>query len=967
MDTRSHRFTGLLATLAVALGTSGCFGGNEHEVTPSRPVIRSFTASPASVATGGTTVLSWTVTDATSLSIAPGLGAVTGTSVTVRPLATTTYTLSATNAGGTSTASVTVTVGGTLPAGLTYSQNPATYATGVAITPNVPSSTGGAITSYGVSPALPSGLALDVSTGVISGTPTVASATAVYTVTGSNVAGSTTAALTLTVTASGLPTIVSFTAVPSAIAPGESSVLSWDVLGATLISIDNGVGPVTGTSTTVTPSSTTTYRLSATNAAGTVTADVAVTVGSGAPANLVYSNATYVVGAPISPNVPTSTGGAILGYAVAPNLPAGLALDTTTGVISGTPTAAAASATYVVTGTNLSGSTTASVILEVLAAPPPGFPEIRRFSATPSTIPDGSPTLLSWDVVNATTLVIEPFIGEVTGTTELEFSPTVTTLFTLSATNATGTTTATVTVTVTYSPPVNLVYATNPATYLVGSAIAPNAPTSGGGVVFSYGVAPALPDGLSLDATTGIVSGTPTTATATATYTVTATNPAGSATAALVVTVVLPDLVITRQPADQSALPPSSATFSVGASGLDPLTYQWRRDGSAIPGAVAASYTTPSLTLADDGSVFDVVVTDASARSVTSVGALLTLRGFFPTGSMLAARVGHTATELASGKVLIAGGSSGTGSLGSAELYDPVAGTFSPTGSMNVAREGHSAVELADGRVLVVGGCTAGPTGCTEYLRSAEIYDPTTGSFTATGSMVTPRTDFAAALVGTKVLVAGGFWYDPVTFTEHFLADAELFEPSTGTFSATSPMADARRYPMTAVLVDGSVLVAGGASAGGILDSVEIYDPAATSFTPAGAMSTPREWGTATALSAGDVLLAGGQGTTLLAGADRYDPGTGTVSPTGALNVARAFQTATLLLTGEVLVAGGTGGGATAEIYDPVSGRFAIAPSMTAERSGQTATLLQDGTVLVAGGTGSGGALSSADLWAPAR
>ncbi len=771
--TRSHRFTGLAAALAVALGTSGCFGGNEHEVTPSRPAIVSFTASPASVSPGGSTVLSWTVTGAASLSISPGLGAVSGTSVTVRPVATTTYTLSATNAGGTSTSSVTVTVGSapSPPAGLTYSQNPATYATNVAITPNIPSSTGGAITSYAVSPALPSGLTLDVSTGVISGTPTVAAATAVHTVTGSNAVGSTTAALTLTVTATSLPTIVSFTAAPVAIAAGESSVLSWDVIGATLISIDNGVGTVVGTSTTVTPAATTTYRLSATNAAGTVTATTTVSVGTGAPANLSYSNATYVVGTAIAPNVPTSTGGAILAYAVAPSLPAGLSLDATTGVISGTPTAVTASATYVVTGTNLSGSTTASVILAVVAAPPPGFPEIRRFSATPSSIPDGSPTVLSWDVVDATTLVIEPLIGEVTGMTELEFSPTATTTFTLSATNAVGTTTATVTVTVTYSPPVDLVYATNPATYLVGSAIAPNTPSSGGGVVFSYGVAPALPDGLALDTTTGIVSGTPTTATATATYTVTATNPAGSTTAALVVTVDLPPLVITRQPADQSVLPPGTATFSVEATGLDPLTYQWRRDGVAIPGAVAASYTTPSLTLADDGSVFDVVVTDASTRSVTSVGAVLTLRGFFPTGSMLAARTGHTATELPSGRVLIAGGSSGTGSLQSAELYDPISGTFSVTGTMNVAREGHSAVELADGRVLIVGGCTAGPTGCTTYLGSAEIYDPDTGVFQLTGSMATPRTDFAAALVGTSVLVAGGFWYEPATFTEHYLAE----------------------------------------------------------------------------------------------------------------------------------------------------------------------------------------------------
>ena len=208
------------------------------------------------------------------LAIAPGVGAVTGTSVAVTPSATTTYVLSATNAGwdlhgerhgdrhGRPSRP---------PAGLAYSSNPATYTVGQAITPNSPSSTGGAIAAYAVSPPLPAGLALNGLTGVITGTPTAAAASAAYTVTGSNGSGSTTASLTIAVVLPSLPTIVSFTAAPAAILVGGSSLLSWDVLGATLLSIDNGVGPVVGASTTVTPTATTTYRLSATNAAGTVT------------------------------------------------------------------------------------------------------------------------------------------------------------------------------------------------------------------------------------------------------------------------------------------------------------------------------------------------------------------------------------------------------------------------------------------------------------------------------------------------------------------------------------------------------------------------------------------------------------------------------------------------------------------------------------------------------------------------
>ncbi|MEY2667979.1 MAG: hypothetical protein RJA59_617, partial [Pseudomonadota bacterium] len=190
----SIRTARTLAVLALAAVMSGCLGGNEHEITPSRPAILSFTATPATIAAGGSTVLAWNVTGADTISIAPGLGQVSGTSISIRPVATTTYVLTARNAGGTSTSSVTVTLSAA-PAGLTYATNPASYPAGVTIAPNLPSSTGGAITSYAVSPALPAGLSLDPTTGAITGTPAAETATATYTVTGSNAAGVTTVAL----------------------------------------------------------------------------------------------------------------------------------------------------------------------------------------------------------------------------------------------------------------------------------------------------------------------------------------------------------------------------------------------------------------------------------------------------------------------------------------------------------------------------------------------------------------------------------------------------------------------------------------------------------------------------------------------------------------------------------------------------------------------------------------------------
>ena len=127
---RSHHPAGLVAALALALGGTGCFGGDQHAGIPLRPVIRTFAASPGSISPGGTTTLSWSATGATSLAIDNGVGDVTGTtSKVVSPATTTTYTLTASNGTTTSTATVTVTVG-TTPVISSFAANPTTIATG---------------------------------------------------------------------------------------------------------------------------------------------------------------------------------------------------------------------------------------------------------------------------------------------------------------------------------------------------------------------------------------------------------------------------------------------------------------------------------------------------------------------------------------------------------------------------------------------------------------------------------------------------------------------------------------------------------------------------------------------------------------------------------------------------------------------------------------------------------------------
>ena len=162
------------------------------------------------------------------------------------------------------------------------------------------------------------------------------------------------------------------------------------------------------------------------------------------------------------------------------------------------------------------------------------------------------------------------------------------------------------------------------------------------------------------------------------------------------------------------------------------------------------------------------------------------------------------------------------------------------------------------------------------------------------------------------MLVAGGY-------ADGLLADAELYDPSTGTWSATGALNTARYQHTATLLADGRVLVAAGWGEG-VLSSTEFYDPSTESWSATGALNTARASQTATLLADGRVLVAGGGigNSVAIASAELYDPSTGTWSATGALDTTRYSHTATLLADGRVLVVGGFGGGyhASAELYD---------------------------------------------------
>jgi hypothetical protein len=336
------------------------------------------------------------------------------------------------------------------------------------------------------------------------------------------------------------------------------------------------------------------------------------------------------------------------------------------------------------------------------------------------------------------------------------------------------------------------------------------------------------------------------------------------------------------------------------------------------------------------------------------------------TGDMTVARSFASATLLANGQVLVAGSNS-------ADLYDPRAGTFTALGN-----HGSPVAEtLADGRVLFIVNDSR--------INRAEIYDPANGQFTSSGTSVTGQVGGHATLLPNgKVLVAGGFV--PGTANSFIHANAELYDPATGSFSATGSFIITGRGTFCSVcdpeiaavvrLADGRILFAGRPAS-------EVYDPASGTFSLTGGTTLPNVAGgeyngsTATLLTNGKVLLTGGEDeNTIYAFAEIYDPATGIFTRTGSMSRARANHTATLLSDGTVLIAGGDSfdcvrgcPSASVEVYNPSTGTFTPADSLLVGRAGQMATLLKNRTVLLAGGhSNSEGALTnlaSAEIYTP--
>lgn len=472
-------------------------------------------------------------------------GVISGTSIVQIPR--TIFTVTAYNSSGRTSFAVPITVTIPPPSNLRY-VNPAAYIVGNSISALTPS-VSETVDYYTIDKPLPSGLNFNTSTGVISGNPTQAIPRTTFTITAINVAGSSSYTLPITVlipAPSGLiystPHVYEEGVTINPLDPtvtGEVASYSVTPNLPAGLTLDSGTGRIYGTPTLA--KAATTYVITATNSTGYTSSNIILTVLIAKPANLVYSSPnTFYQTKLITPLVPAYLH-TVSNFSIDRPLPNGLNLDPLTGVISGSPTILSPSQNYTITASNSTGSTSTSVSIKVVIAPPSEliYPLTKIFIQDSLIAPilptySGAVTLFEIDKPLPKGISLDTLSGEIKGTpTQISSKNT----YTITASNSTGSTYTPIDITVLIAPPKNLSYDT-PIIYEEEIPIVPLNPRVTGKVDI-YTIDKALPEGLTFDTTTGIISGTPTKAIPLTEYWVTAKNTTGFAVARVVITVII--------------------------------------------------------------------------------------------------------------------------------------------------------------------------------------------------------------------------------------------------------------------------------------------------------------------------------------------------------------------------------------------------------------------------------------------
>jgi hypothetical protein len=343
-----------------------------------------------------------------------------------------------------------------------------------------------------------------------------------------------------------------------------------------------------------------------------------------------------------------------------------------------------------------------------------------------------------------------------------------------------------------------------------------------------------------------------------------------------------------------------------------------------------------------------------------------------------ASAYGQTVTTLQDGRILICGGLNVFTPTSSAAIYTPATNAITSVGPMTVARYAHTATLLPSGKVLIAGGTDV--DNVLAPLATAEIFDPNSNTFTATGPMVNRRSLHTATLLPTgKVLLAGSY----NTLEQQ---TAEIFDPATNAFTAAPQMTTKRAEHSAVPLTNGNILIMGGVTACAVsagdgfctdlhLSSAEIYDSSTNSFSAVGPMHVGRRLASVVVLKSGKVFVVGGAdqlGTSpsmATTQAELYDPATRQFSIAASSNIGFWNGVAVLLTDGRVLVCGGHDGTYSfgyAQIFDPISQTFFMIPAMNTPRLGFGGALLPSGSVALFGGSSdASNGLNSTEIFSP--
>lgn len=321
------------------------------------------------------------------------------------------------------------------------------------------------------------------------------------------------------------------------------------------------------------------------------------------------------------------------------------------------------------------------------------------------------------------------------------------------------------------------------------------------------------------------------------------------------------------------------------------------------------------------------------------------------TGPMTGPRTNHAASVLPDGRVLITGGmqhADGDGATNVAELFNPATGLFSTAAPMMFTRSFHASVVLDDGRVMVMGGSTIS-SGEVVSLATTEIYDPATNTWRAGPELSVPRGGpKAAKLASGKILVMDGAG-----------STTEIYDPGSASFSASGSLMDYRSNYAIGVMPDDRVVIAGGYASEHVL-AMEVRDPLTGLWSSPASLIHGRMDPSVTSLPDGRVLIAGGYTGQVGSVSELFDPSAMSVSTTAPMSFTRFQHTANLLQSGNVILIGG--GVSDAEEgdavlhYDVAADLWRTADRLPDERRRHTSTLLPNGDVLVAGGLSSSSA-----------